>query len=405
MDDFLLIVLSDELFDNLASYLTSEPLLNHEQTRNLLTDYHHRRINWDTFNTYKCYYHYLLGNEIFPGLLSYYAEHGWVVEIVREEYFNYAYKDLAPHYDLIDVQFASQTTKEVMMDLLYANRMVTGWAPSLLGNRLAQTLLLYFYEDTRKLLPYHLIIPHQESIATIKQQEVEEWFPSDFLIVKSFFSSGSKMPDGGDYRILHKKDWTMFADMAQHCDPWFSDDNGLIVAELIETSDPYVPASKHVLHKAHLASCLPEEILSSFVYHCDKLSARLHLHKTYGHICQLGEVFEEEAWRKASIKNYSRELFGLAEMLSPVPCLFSVDLMIKNDGTLKWLEFNKLAGTYLNVSEKLKRTPLQDYLDAVMNMDYDFDCVLSKMEAYCETLREIEKYRHELLWIDPFVEE
>jgi hypothetical protein len=155
------------------------------------------------------------------------------------------------------------------------------------------------------------------------------------------------MPDGSDYRVFHKSGWFRFIELALQHASWFSNDNGLLVAELIETRDPYLKNNNAVLHKVHLSAGFPDESFQQWPLQCRKLSARIEIYRIGDNICNFGDLFQFESWEPGLLEDYREDLLALAQALPPRPCLYSADLMIRPDGRLVFLEFNKLAGTFI----------------------------------------------------------
>jgi hypothetical protein len=302
-------------------------------------------------------YRYLFGESSrFPGILSLYLEGGWSIDIFEEGYFNTCVsRRTLSKYGLIDVQFASEPNHELLET---CHRGVIGWAP-FLGSKQMQALRLSLNPETCSLLPRTLLIPDKKSLQAAKQSEVNSHFPPGYLITKPFFSTHSKMPDNSEYRIFHRNAWNDLRNLAlSRADSWLRRDSGLMVSELIQTRDPYLGNRNHVVHKVHLPS---GEIPGNWSLECRKMAARLSLERIGDGIASLDQLFHLDFWNFGRLENYRETLSLLMRDLTPAPCLFGVDLMITPDGALHWLEFNKIAGTYLDPTGKNGKAPLEDF--------------------------------------------
>ena len=310
---------------------------------------------------------YIVGTDTYPGIVREYAHRGHLVELLEERFFLKHGADLYRKYDLFDMQFSARIPPDLIGKLETEGKKIIGWASPQLAGKDAQADLLTHNPRTARFLPQQVVLSGYEQLEIFKDRKTLPEIDAEYLLAKPLYSSRSRMPDGSDYRVFHKSAWFRFIELALKHSSWFSNDNGLLVAELIETRDPYLKNNNAVLHKVHIPAGFSDALFRQWPLQCRKLSARFELQRIGENICNLGDLFQFESWKPGLLEDYREDLLALAQALPPRPCLYSADLMIRPDGRLVFLEFNKLAGTFL---EKIygDQCPLGLYMENLAQM-------------------------------------
>jgi hypothetical protein len=311
---------------------------------------------------------YIIGTTSYPGILHEYSDRGHRAEIIEERFF---LKQGGAHfqkYDLFDMQFSANLPKELIQTLESQGKQVIGWSPPELGSKAAQAALLSLHPQTASFLPQQLFFFSLDEMLA-RPTPLPPGIQAEYIIAKPTHASRSRMPDGSGYRVFHRSQWPRFLELALPHPNWFANCNGLLIAELIETRDPFLNNQNAVLHKVHIPGGLSDDLFKYWPLTCRKLPARLNLHRISDQICELDEVITVEAWQAGHLEDFRRELREIKNVLPPRPCLYSVDLMLRPDGRICFLEINKLAGTFI---EKLYGTqcPLGLYLENLTRMGY-----------------------------------
>ena len=310
---------------------------------------------------------YIVGTDSYPGIVREYTHRGHLVELLEERFFLKHGADLYRKYDLFDMQFSARIPPGLVDKLKTEGKQIIGWASPQLGSKAAQADLLAHNPRTACFLPQQVVLSDFEQLQTFKDRESLPEIDAEYLIAKPLYSSRSRMPDGSDYRVFPKSAWPQFIELALKHPAWFANDNGLLVSELVQTRDPFLKNNNAVLHKVHLPAGLPDALFRQWPLQCRKLSARIEIQRIGANICNLGDLLQFESWEPGLLEDYREDLLALAQALPPRPCLYSADLMIRSDGHLAFLEFNKLAGTFL---EKIygAQCPLGLYMENLTQM-------------------------------------
>ncbi|RPI73626.1 MAG: hypothetical protein EHM45_20530 [Desulfobacteraceae bacterium] len=290
---------------------------------------------------------YITGTGTYPGIVREYTHRGHFIELIEERFFLQCGADLYKKYDLFDMQFTARIPPALIDKLEAEGKQIIGWASPQLAGKAAQADLLTHHPRTARFLPEQIVLSGFAQLQTHKDSKTFPEIDAEYLIAKPLYSSRSRMPDGSDYRVFPKSAWPQFLELALKHPAWFAHDNGLLVSELVETRDPFLKNNNAVLHKVHLPAGLPDELWRQWPLQCRKFSARIELDRIGRDIRHLGDLLQPESWEPGLLEDYREDLHALTRALPPRPCLYSADLMIRPNGRLVFLEFNKLAGTFL----------------------------------------------------------
>ncbi|HBB68081.1 MAG: hypothetical protein A2X28_05620 [Elusimicrobia bacterium GWA2_56_46] len=335
---------------------------------------------------------YLFGDGFFSGELSFYKNSGLEADILEEERCDLAGAEIFSRYDVFDLQLTADIPSYFVLYCLSNGKKVFGWAPRQFFSKQAQSIYLALHPPGRILLPEQILVPDRKALGSAAVRNAVGKFRSEYLIAKSFYSARSRMPDGSDYRIFHRDKIGDFADFASRQDKWFHRDNGLVLSELLQTRDPYLNGSNHVVHKVHLPSGLSARACGKWPLACNRISGQLQLAKARDEVKTIGELFRQHSWEDGCLETYRRELFDLIRIITPLPCLFGADLMISEEGRPFLLELNKIAATFLHIYKNNRPSPLEEYLNAVLSDNYHNGLMIEKLQNYISLASDTESY-------------
>lgn len=342
-------------------------------------------------------YQYLLGAPSFQGLLKWYIDRGDDTALLEERCLSHSVYNYLDEYDHFDFQFSTSVNTEVVHAIAAAGKSQVGWCPRVLMGKHIQASHLSRQPGTRELIPVQLLVPSLEQLREVDAGEIVQRFPSDYLIAKAYYTSRSRMPDGSDYVVFAKKSWDRFVDIAQHHQAWFEGEHGIIVSELVETRDPYLPGFNAVVHKIHLPTGLDLQEPPSWAIACLRLPFSIHTWKVGADVLPLEAVIETSAWIPGHLHSRLQTIKSLMTTLLPFPCLLGIDLMFRPDGSPVFLEFNKIAATYLDRTDG-QTSALQGYMDLLECDKASSRIDLSAVQAFQAVLAELESATSSLMW-------
>jgi len=340
---------------------------------------------------YQC--KYIIGDGFNPGIIREYYRRGWQVDVIEQSNFmDCVDNDFA--YDVIDFQFATEVPLSLIENLLTSKHFIAGWWPGLLTNKCFQAIFIRENVSTKTCISRQVAMWSAGAVSSVTFESIDRFMESEHLIVKSFYTALSKMPDGRDYLVLKKSMWNHFIKIAIYRPVWFIGGQGIIVSELIQTHEEPFEGANNIVHKVHLATGLKGELMRGWSLECHKLLNSLKIDSIGDTIKEFGELYESRGWIRGSLESYRSTIEQLSLALPPFPSLYGADFMCQPNGRLVLLEFNKLAGTYLDPLGSGGKTPLEAYVEAVTSMDLDTEAQLESyrkfLKRFGETLRQIE---------------
>ncbi|MHA1680328.1 MAG: hypothetical protein ACTSUE_04930 [Promethearchaeota archaeon] len=309
---------------------------------------------------------YLLGDGRYKGIINAYHERGYEVTVVEENHFNTHFSRMSREHSAFDFQFSGSIPCTRVQELLDRDATVTGWAPWELGGKHVQAKVVHECGNIGLNLPRQVLIPTCGHLEVLEAEKILSWIPSDFMIVKSWFSSKSRMVDGSDYRVFHRSQLEKFIDFAMDRDGWFTRTGGVILSEFVETRDAHAGDANAVVHKVHVPTGLMDDY-GGWSFHCQKIVANVRLKEVGGNIKPLGEIFRVESFLTGDLHEYRDILGKFVSTLGSLPCLYGIDIMVTPDGRLNFLELNKLAGTFGDYYSGNFGSPLEEYMKLITN--------------------------------------
>jgi len=325
MTNFLLVVLHSTFFDYI-SYLNN----GHKEIPVQLLQNNSNLKPVSIDKNYKI--RYLLGDMNFEGIIKKYLSKVQNIGIVEEEYFKSHFDDLLSTHDQFDFQFSGNIPYSFIKTITMKNKLFHGWAYPQLGGKHIQVQQLSKISCFKSYLPLQLNFFDLRSLQDYDPKIVSDYFPSELLIVKSFYSSKSKMNDGTGYPIFKKKNWKEFIIYATQHPVWFEGKHGIIISEFIEIECTETQISNASIHKIHLPTFLDTE-LANWNLGCQIIKAQFHLNRVSNKIRQIEEVYELLNYSIGNLNDYKAIFKKFCKYFFPFPCLFGVDLMITVDGT------------------------------------------------------------------------
>lgn len=308
-------------------------------------------------------YEYVFGNPSYKGVFRDYADSGNRIDFFEEDIFKAGFETLARAYDHFDFQFAIDIPSALVESLLAAGKTIAGGCPPYAASKQYQALVLSKNKKTSGILPQQILISSADEFRAINAQKLISWFKSEYLIVKSFYSSRSTMYGGFDYHIFHKRSWPVFADYVLKQEGWFSPLNGIVVSELITTSGD----GNGIVYKFHIPTGFSKSTNAIWPLKCAKMLGEYHLDKIGNDIKAMADVFELKGWAYGDMEPCRQTAIGLMEAFFPLPCLFSVDTMISSEGRIYVLELNKMAATFLEPFGRNAKVVLREYMDNILS--------------------------------------
>jgi hypothetical protein len=337
-------------------------------------------------------YRYLFGFDGYRGILRDYIEHGCQVNVIGEECFKSAFEQFIHTYELYDFQLTGKIDAAYPAALFKHDKGVIGWAPPILGSKKFQTVALASAPLTLGAVPKQIHISTLSHVNILANKSIERYFESEYVIAKPFCSSRSRMSDGSDYRVFHTSCWKEFSQELAGNPDWFEGVNGIILSEFIQTEDIFYDNRNAVVHKINLPSGFCDDDLGRWPLACDKFVGSVNLERARHAVQPFGYMLDEHEWVDGSLEHYRVILRNILNVLLPVPCLVSVDLMIRPSGQAAFLEVNKLAGTFDNASGT-EQCALKRY------MGFAVPYLLSKQDWSLK----LEMYSASLLKVIPFL--
>jgi hypothetical protein len=300
-------------------------------------------------------------------------------------------------YDHFDFQFSTSVSTEVVRAIAAAGKSQVGWCPRILMGKHIQALHLSRQPETRKLIPVQLLVPSLDQLREVDAGEIVQHFPSDYLIAKAYYTSRSRMPDGSEYVVFAKKSWNRFVDIAHYHKAWFEGDHGVVISELVETCDSYLPGFNAIVHKTHIPTGLDLWKPPTWAISCQRLPFSIHTWKVGADVLPLGAVIETSSGIHGHLHSHLQTIKSLMATLLPFPCLLGIDLMFRPDGSPVFLEINKIAATYL-VRTDGQTSALQGYMDILGCDMLSSQIDLSAVQAFETVLAELESAASSLMW-------
>jgi len=331
---------------------------------------------------------YLFGFDGYKGILCDYIDHGCQVNVVCEDHFRSAFGRLMHNYEWFDFQLSGNIDATYPAALFRYNKGAIGWAPPVLGSKKFQTFVLANSPLTSCAVPRQIHLSTLGHVGLLANQSIEKYFPSDYVIAKPFYSSRSRMLDDSDYRVLHTSCWGNFVRELTANPDWFCGTNGIIISEFIQTADPFSDHQNAVVHKINLPSGLNDSDLGEWPFACDKFVGAVKLDRARHAVQPFGYVLEEQGWVDGSLDQFRTILRDILNALLPVPCLVSIDLIIRPSGKVAFLEINKLAGTFENASGT-ERCSLERYMAFAIPFLLNKQSWSEKLDTYSTRLLEV----------------
>ncbi|MFH0771103.1 MAG: hypothetical protein V1933_00590 [Candidatus Omnitrophota bacterium] len=323
---------------------------------------------------------YLLGKDRYEGIIRQYLSGGFEVEVIREDYFILVYKKAIKPGAYYDFLLSSFVDSDVIKNILWKGGLVFGWSPLFFINKKHQHNIISCSRKLRKLLPAQMFFDSYKDMLSIDTAYIQKAFSSKYLILKSYYSAMSRMPDGSGYMVFTKEAWPNILRAAENKKSWFEFPNGVIVSEFKESGDVFLENKNGVVHKFHIKTGLKSAVKKkSFTpleirlrrtpfptgFTCDKMIASVALER-----CDSPQYFENiiemERWERGSLDNYKDIISRLEKDIFQMPCLFSVDCIIDAKGRLFFLELNRNPATFLNRGAG-NTAILGEYIDIILN--------------------------------------
>lgn len=309
-------------------------------------------------------YEYVFGSSSYKGVFRDYADRGNRIDFFEEDIFKAGFEAMARAYDHFDFQFAIDIPPALVESLLAAGKTIAGGCPPYAASKQYQALVLSKNKKTSGILPQQILVSSADELSAINAKKLISWFKSEYLIVKSFYSSRSTMYGGFDYHIFHKCSWPVFVDYVLKQEGWFSPLNGIVVSELITTSGG---RDNGIVHKLHIPTGFSKSTNAIWPLKCAKMLGEYHLDKIGNDIKIMADIFEFRGWSYGDMESYRQTAMNVMEAFFSLPCLFSVDMMISSEGRIYVLELNKMAATFLEPFGRSAKTSLQEYMDNVFS--------------------------------------
>lgn len=329
---------------------------------------------------------YLFGFDGYQGILRDYIAHGCKLNVIDENYFKYAFDELIHRYIGFDFQLSGNIDIAYPRALLQHGKGVIGWAPPMLGSKRFQAVSL-------KNSSLSTVVPRQIHFSTLAyveylaNQSLDNHFLSEYVMAKPFYSSRSRMLDGSDYRVFHISCWHDFARELLANPDWFEGVNGITIMDFVQTDDPYAANRNAVVHKINLPAGFSDHELDEWPLVCDKFVGSVKLERARHSVQLFGAVLDEHWWMNGTLEQYRTVLKDILQVLLSVPCLISLDLMIRPSGQVVFLELNKLAGTFGNDSGG-GLSSLERYMGFAIPFLLSKQNWLDRLEAYAQNLKE-----------------
>lgn len=331
-------------------------------------------------------YQYLFGSPNYMGLLRHYLEHDWELTVCSEQRFCSEPWPLLHSHDRFDFQLSGMVHPVWIGAALSMSKVVTGWCHPLLGGKHYQAHILAGNGRKYADIPRQIYLPSPNTLSGDTAERILNWLPGEFFIVKSVRSSRSRFPNGDDYHVVTRHGWHEFYSALAHRPHWFRPESGILVSELIQTQDHHIGGANAIVHKVHVASSCQRDETS---YRCHIIPATLHIERRRGAEEPMGALYEHRSWRRGDLAQHRRHLENIVDTLSPVPCLMGLDLMIPSDGIPRFLEINKIAGTYLDIFAGNGKSVLENYMEECLAVEMATS--MQKHFAYLEEIASIRK--------------
>jgi hypothetical protein len=329
---------------------------------------------------YQC--KYLFGNGVTDGVVGHCLSNGISCDIWLEADFKNQFNETAPHYDLIDFQWASNIPFVFIDRLMAMKKMISGWAPPEMGDKSFQALLLASGKGTGVFPVSQVLFYDINQLPTIQQSEINRHFSTDCLIAKPFSTAHSHQLGKYGYYVAKRNRWEDFLKFAQEQCAWFKGHKSLIVQEFHNTQ------GQTLIHKTFFATGFFERTLSPNFSLCFTIPGSISNEGNTGPVVPFAEVYRMHSWVWEDVPYRKNFLRPLSSILPPFPCLYGVDLVAAESGALYILELNKIAGTYLGSGSSSSTSPLSQYLNALtaISSDYDYTIAYDRYRAFYRAL-------------------
>ncbi|HHX75403.1 MAG TPA: hypothetical protein GX699_10920 [Firmicutes bacterium] len=177
-------------------------------------------------------------------------------------------------------------------------------------------------------------------------------------LVKSAYGAAGRNRDGTPYTVwqqeyLQEKLPSLLARLPAG--------EELICSEFVFACDPYAAYADHVVHKMHFLAC-PGKVPVPYGRYCQRFIHRCnHALLQQKKVVTLGEFIGQPQVSSGTIDSITAfdDFAGCLAFLAG-RVIFSVDFIVPQDGVPRFLEINKLAGTFAETFEP-SLPPLIDY--------------------------------------------